>query len=193
LLKVLASDRTGLTAGAIAGVLERMFGYPDARVTRVRSDAQDRGLIHETTDERFSLTDAGETYLTTMISEFEYLQHVVMDAWVDGDHLMPAGTEETAGMRYERVLRFASWVRAIEVEEYGHVVRAGVEQLYDSYFGVDTLSGAICACLIGTDRMRYAIGNEVLASLQANTRELADRSDFASIRREALARQVPAE
>jgi hypothetical protein len=108
-----------------------------------------------------------------------------MDAWVDGEHLVRAEPDETAEIRYERVLRFAAWVRAIEVEDYRQVARAQLHELYDRYFGEDTLCGEICTSLLVTERVRHAIASEALGPLQNRTRELAARADLAAIRRDA--------
>jgi hypothetical protein len=183
-LKVLASERGGLSARSAATALGRLFGYPEERVDRVQRDTLERGLIHEAAHDRLCITDAGVTYLK-MIGEFEYLQHVVMDAWVDGEHLVRAEPDETAEIRYERVLRFAAWVRAIEVEDYRQVARAQLHELYDRYFGEDTLCGEICTSLLVTERVRHAIASEALGPLQNRTRELAARADLAAIRRDA--------
>jgi hypothetical protein len=184
-LKLLATERSGLSARSAASVLGRLFGYPEERVDRVLRDTLERGLIHEVAHDRLCITEAGMTYLKSMVVEFEYLQHVVMDAWVDGDHLVRGGSDETAEVRYERVLLFAAWVRAIEVEDYRHVARATMDELYDRYFGEETLSGAICASLLATDRIRHAIAADSLGPLLERTRELASRTDLSMIRRDA--------
>lgn len=187
-LKAVAA--TGTTIADLSRELVRMFGYQDSRTTKVLNDAIEYGLLVERKSDSLVLSDAGHAYLHDMSREFEYLQHVLMDAWTDSAHLVRIRDNEDGfekpELRFERVLKFADWVRELEVIEYRHVLDSDEEELYETYFEHDTISGSMCDCLVSTTRLASAIGDVRYKALLAETNALKARCTFEAIRTNAL-------
>jgi hypothetical protein len=190
-LKAIAVHNTGTTCEVISKVLERLFGYPQDRTARVWNDIHEFGLIYEPTLDGLVLSDAGNSYLNDMMVEFEYLQHTLMDAWTDAMHFRAIRPNEDADARADRVLAFADWIRELEIGEYQHVLQADEEELYESYYGTETIARHLCDSLLNTRRISNAIHVDTYRELLAEAQRLRDSSSFERIRADAANRPVP--
>jgi hypothetical protein len=155
---------------------ELLFEHPRDRMARAWALFLDRNLIDEDSTDRFFLTEAGESYLR-MPSDFEYLQHVVMDAYVDNDRLVRCtSTGESKVTRLDRVVKFACWVRDLEIASLRRVHERRLGERYRDTFRDDLMCTVLAACVEqaldsivseeseGSTRIRGAI-----AALRAST------------------------
>lgn len=141
LLKILkeAPPSEGLPLILIKDHMQRLFGYNSARVREVCMQLHSVGLLDDTENLRFKLSEAGHLYLQTIITEFEYLQHVLVDTPVDSRYLVPClSREEAAHVRFERVLRFTEYLRELEMEDLRHARTAGELDLWKDDLGQET-------------------------------------------------------
>lgn len=185
----------GLTPGAVAGNLEALFGYPPERVQRRVAELRVAGLLEERFPDHFGLTACGDAYLRIMPRDFEYLQHVLIDTWVNSRHLVECRErDEPAPQRFLRVLQFARWMRDVEVEECARVARARQEELYQRCYGEDTISGTLADALakVLPDLPGSATWSGGASNAKAEVERLRSTSTFAAIRRDALAAAVDA-
>ncbi|MBI3269969.1 MAG: hypothetical protein HYZ53_13165 [Planctomycetes bacterium] len=135
---------SGMPIREVVVGLESLFDYPGSRIERTCSNLRELGLIEERKPEYYTLTPGGLLYLRTMLVDFEYLQHVLIDACVPPNHLVPCThDEEAAHTRFERVLQFGRWIWEIEVDELSRAFLRGQEALYLRFFGEDLVSASI--------------------------------------------------
>ena len=107
--------REGASLDIACESLRSLFRYPDDRVKTTLQLLLVRGMIDEIKDGSYGLTDMGDRYLAEM-ENFEYLQHVTMDAPVSEKWIVRCSNAdgERAWIRADRVAKFASYVDEIE-------------------------------------------------------------------------------
>lgn len=141
-------QRRGAAAGDIMQDANKLFGYSEERLIKTWSFCYERGLLEETAQDEFAVTQAAECYLRTMLADFEYLQHVIMDCFVSNDYLVRCiSRDEPKTTRIDRVVKFAWWVRKLEVEDLRRIHDNGLDDLYAHYFDDDLLCNILAACV----------------------------------------------
>jgi hypothetical protein len=169
---------SGVAADHVTKLLFRLFGYDVHRTALVWEHLSDCGLIHEVAPSRQALTLGGQVYVRSLVQDFEYVQHVVIDAYVHKDHLVPCNDRnEPAARRFERVLAFTEWLWAVEVAELCAVVEGGATEEYELIYGEYTVSGTLAFMLQrvlpelpGAEQLAQRYGRRV--------QDLAQRSSY---------------
>lgn len=146
------AEARGISEESIVQYMEQLFSQ-NPNITRKQCKRIfSAGLINDD-EERgiFRITIAGDRYLKIMSKDFEYLQHVVVDCYVDQKYLVPCtDADEQLSKRFERVLLFAQWVRELEITGLAEVVKRSKEKLYGEFYGGDTVTSSILGCLHDT-------------------------------------------
>ncbi len=143
----------GVARTRLFDVFTTTLGAPGDRVEATWENIHDAGLIEEFKAGRFRLTDGGKTYLTTMVTDFEYLQHVAIDTCVDARNLVRCTrADEHVTRRYERVLGLGRCIREQEVEDLADVLTRRAHKSYHAWFGDDLVCNAIARALTESAR-----------------------------------------
>jgi hypothetical protein len=185
------SQSKGISKELTADYMKRLFDYPQDRSIELLQRLYFSGLLNDEDEAAiFKLTIAGERYLRVMSKEFEYLQHVVIDSCVDADHLTPCSQiDEPLTLRYLRVLRFAEWVRSLEVKEYMIVLKNSEEPFYCRLYESDTISKSLTNVLVNTFNALPDLKSAKDAddmNLLKKTEELLQSCFYDSIRQDAV-------
>jgi len=187
LLKIISTEHKGISSENASRILRLLFGYSEDRITSVWRDAILRGLLHEPSPDAFELDEAGRAYLNSMSKDFIYLQHVLVDAWVDAEHVQRKVRREEAYLdRWLRVLRFADWIRQIEVNEYRRIISSKTQSIYERYFDEDTISQSVCSGILSADHAHAPLSQGEREALLKQTALLNERCTFRAIEREAM-------
>jgi hypothetical protein len=137
---------------SLARVLAELFGYPDERVRNTCKNLLSLGLLEEKAEFHLELSRGGRTYLQRMLFDFEYLQHVVVDACAPPEYFVACHRyDEKPSVRFHRVVRFAHWIREIEVDELANVYDGNQQDTYRRLYGDSSISGSISQCLQAVD------------------------------------------
>ena len=144
----------------------RVFGYEESAVREaindmmridsqlVRSNGSDRyyeGEIQEYGAHRIVLTKTGRGYGDHLISDVDYVQEVMLDTFVDGNHFPRRVTNYGYLSEKFRLLhRFLDELRRIDCEEMVHFCEALGAEAYFSAFGehmisLDIIQGIYCS------------------------------------------------
>lgn len=187
LLKMLATlgGQRGLGVSEIEENLHLLFDYRSERIIDKTRYLANLGVIEEREPGHYMLTASGLSYLKNMTTTFEYLQHVLVDSFVETEYLVKCERRnENALTRYTRVLRFAQWIRELEIEEMAIVLRNRELDRYRSCYQRDTISSSIAGCLLHT--VEYMPGRKLKSDawmkLEEETRALQLSSGFDLIR-----------
>jgi len=144
-----ANKYVAISQEEVSTIMNRLFNLDVKRVGKAIQKFCGCGLIEESDLGTFYLTRSGELYLKRLTKDFEYLQHVVIDCYINSKYLVECSEkDEHPKKRFWRVLRFAEWVREIEISEYCIVIQNHEEQMYEKYFGNDTASSVLVNALL---------------------------------------------
>lgn len=162
-----------------------LFGYEEARVRSRQRALEALGLLEIVENNRRRITEPGRMYMQTTLKDFEYLQHVLVDTWVDKRYLVECtnARDENGVTRLLRVVRFATWIRELELADYIAIMRNQLEDQYAEHYGDDTLSENLAATL---SRVAGKIpGVDRAHELKQELVTLTERSPLAALRAEA--------
>jgi hypothetical protein len=170
---------------SVVFTMRQLFGYEEARVRSRQRALEALGLLETGEGNRRRITEPGRIYMQTTLKDFEYLQHVLVDTWVDKRYLVECSSarDENGVTRLSRVVKFAQWIRELELADYIAIMRNQLESQYSEHYGNDTLSENLATTLNrvagkipGVDR-----AHELLQELAT----LTERSPLAALRIEA--------
>jgi hypothetical protein len=170
---------------SVAFTMRQLFGYEEARVRSRQRALEALGLLEVGGDNRRRITEPGRIYMQTTLKDFEYLQHVLVDTWVDKRYVVECtnARDENGVTRLSRVVKFAQWVRELELTDYTTIVRNHLENQYAEHYGDDTLSESLAVTL---NRVAGKIpGVDRAHDLLQELATLTERSPLAALRVEA--------
>lgn len=184
---------SGLSVEDLVRSLGGMFGYPGDRVRAACANLKEIGLLEEPNPGHLKLTRGGKGYLEKMIGEFEYLQHVLVDSCVSPELLVRCERDdELADRRFERVAKYADWIRQLEVEELATAITRQQEASYERYYGGELISQRIVQSLAGSlDRLKHIESRDnAWARLGPMFDAIKERARFESVRADARTRAM---
>lgn len=193
-LRVLKAFRT--TSGTlnsnqdeVARDLQHCFGYPLERVAHVCSDLLAVGVLEERQPNEIEITASGIAYIDRMLIDFQYLQHVLVDAYAPPEYLITCVRhDESASTRFNRVIQFTKWVRELEIKELANAIHNNQKKVYDKLFS-DEL---ICKTMAETLKESYDFlpkqdRDDAWTNLHRESQTLTERTSYHYILEEAYA------
>lgn len=188
-----ASGTSFSNQNAIAEKLGLCFNYPLDRVAQVCSDLLSVGLLEEKTSDSFEISVSGVAYLDRMLIDFQYLQHVLVDAYSPQEYLVPCTRhDESASIRFQRVVKFTNWVRDIEVDDLARAMSGGFEGVYTQLYGQELFCEVMAMTLKDAYEFLPKTDRDETAwmSLHHELTNLLEKANFGSVAEEAKMLQV---
>lgn len=182
LLRLVLGQLDGLHEQQIIHTLATLFDYPSERVSDTLTALQNRGLLDEYADKLYRVSDAGVAYMRSMSREFEYLQHVAVDVYVEDAYLVKCTMrDEPAHVRFERVLKLSQWLRELEVSELANALNAGALKTYIKFYQDDTISEVLATTMMSALEFLPRSNPKLWGELDAEARSFARSASYPRI------------